>query len=210
MLPHCLDSCTSALISLVWLSALVCQSVSPPFSFISPSLGSAVYLRTRSFVCVCFTRVLETNRIIIALNQSLPRSLPPSLPAANSTPSRVTDHEPANQPAMVGGLRPTTTTTKPTTAAMIAVREPLLSEDQLFIGSRHREFKYQQKLWRRERENKDPFSCEQDFSSTWWDRKKMTSGKVATYGAPKLEVGLGKGNPNSNRWQKKNSRRGRS
>ncbi|KAF8822629.1 Nin one binding (NOB1) Zn-ribbon family protein [Cardiosporidium cionae] len=88
-------------------------------------------------------------------------------------------------------------------------KELILAEDQLMMGGLHRELKHKMKLYETEKAAKNPFNEDATVNQKgWWYRSHLPSGKMAVQGAPKVVIGMGKGNPNSNRWNKRNRNRG--
>ncbi|PFH37485.1 Nin one binding (NOB1) Zn-ribbon family protein [Besnoitia besnoiti] len=88
-------------------------------------------------------------------------------------------------------------------------KQLILAEDQLMMGGRDRLLRHQQRLWETEKAAHNPFS--EDFAfdaaSAWHMRARTRTGKLAAGAhAPRVVVGLGPGNPNSNRWVKRHSR----
>ncbi|KEP60004.1 UNVERIFIED_CONTAM: Nin one binding (NOB1) Zn-ribbon family protein [Hammondia hammondi] len=85
-------------------------------------------------------------------------------------------------------------------------KQLILAEDQLMMGGRDRLLRHQQRLWEAEKAAHNPFS--EDFAfdaaSAWHMRSRTRTGKLAAgTHAPRVVVGLGPGNPNSNRWVKR-------
>jgi len=79
----------------------------------------------------------------------------------------------------------------------------IVCEDQMMMGGRDREYRHQRRQWETLRQSRDPFNPDVAYEQTgWWSRKTLPSGKIAVKGPPKVQIGLGRGNPNSNRWQK--------
>ncbi|PHJ25470.1 nin one binding zn-ribbon family protein [Cystoisospora suis] len=88
-------------------------------------------------------------------------------------------------------------------------KQLILAEDQLMLGGRDRMLRHQQRLWEKENSAHNPFSddCVFDAASSWHVRARTRTGKlVAGTHAPRVVVGLGPGNPNSNRWVKSHAR----
>lgn len=78
----------------------------------------------------------------------------------------------------------------------------ILCEDQLFIGGRDRLFRHQQKLQQKERAMRNPFNPDTAYEQQgWWARNPISQSMK------NIQIGLGPGNPNSNRWQKRRNRK---
>ncbi|KAH7650281.1 hypothetical protein FG379_003353 [Cryptosporidium bovis] len=77
----------------------------------------------------------------------------------------------------------------------------ILAEDQLMMGGRQRKLNHERKKWEKACRERDPFSNDGvDFESSWCKETR-------SFRYPEIKIGLGKGNPNSNRWQKRNSKK---
>jgi len=82
-------------------------------------------------------------------------------------------------------------------------KDMIFSEDQLMMGGRDREYRHQLRTWEKEKQRRDPFNPDVPYAQEgWWSRATMGSGRQAVMGPPKVQVGFGRGNPNSNRWRK--------
>lgn len=83
-------------------------------------------------------------------------------------------------------------------------KDLILAEDQLYMGGRDREIRHQQRLFEKEKQDRDPFNEDIAYEQRGWCTRKTTgSGKTVTPHAPRVTVGFGRGNPNSNRFQKR-------
>eukprot|EP00914_Ancora_sagittata_P020441 GHVO01040390.1.p1 GENE.GHVO01040390.1~~GHVO01040390.1.p1 ORF type:complete len:372 (-),score=73.12 GHVO01040390.1:114-1229(-) len=83
-------------------------------------------------------------------------------------------------------------------------QRPLITcEDSLRMGGRDRMHRHEMKMW-----SKAGGEIDTICDDNWATRKLLESGKAAGgHAAPALTVGFGRGNPNSNRWRKKQGRR---
>ncbi|KAH8582747.1 ART-4 PIN+Zn ribbon involved in RNA metabolism [Cryptosporidium sp. chipmunk genotype I] len=82
-------------------------------------------------------------------------------------------------------------------------QEIILAEDQLMMGGRQRLLSHQRKKWEKACKERDPFSNSgADLESNWG--KQFGSFKY-----PEIKIGMGRGNPNSNSWQKKHNNKKR-
>ncbi|OII74023.1 uncharacterized protein cubi_02825 [Cryptosporidium ubiquitum] len=78
-------------------------------------------------------------------------------------------------------------------------QEIILAEDQLMMGGRQRLLNHQKKKWEKACKERDPFSNNgADLESNWG--KQFGSFKY-----PEIKIGMGRGNPNSNSWQKRHN-----
>ncbi|KAJ1606071.1 ART-4 protein [Cryptosporidium canis] len=77
--------------------------------------------------------------------------------------------------------------------------EIILAEDQLMMGGRQRMLNHQRKKWEKACKERDPFSNNgADLESSWGKQ-------FGSFRYPEIKIGLGRGNPNSNSWQKRHS-----
>ncbi|KAL5367462.1 ART-4 protein [Cryptosporidium parvum] len=78
-------------------------------------------------------------------------------------------------------------------------QEIILAEDQLMMGGRQRLLNHQRKKWEKACKERDPFSNSgADLESSWGKQ-------FGSFRYPEIKIGMGRGNPNSNSWQKKRS-----
>ncbi|KAH8739220.1 hypothetical protein FG386_000696 [Cryptosporidium ryanae] len=77
----------------------------------------------------------------------------------------------------------------------------ILAEDQLMMSGRQRKLNHERKKWEKACRERDPFSNNgADFENSWYKETR-------NFRYPEFKIGLGKGNPNSNRWQKRNCKK---
>ncbi|CEM05841.1 unnamed protein product [Vitrella brassicaformis CCMP3155] len=80
----------------------------------------------------------------------------------------------------------------------------IFAEDEMMIGGRDRLMRRQMKIQQKEKAARNPFNEDIAYEQRgWWKRTTLPSGKLAVSGGPTVQVGFGRGNPNSNRWQKR-------
>lgn len=81
----------------------------------------------------------------------------------------------------------------------------ILAEDQMMMGGRDRMLRQKQKLYEKERQMRslDSDTC---LITKGWDFRQTTKNgnHVIQYGAPKVQIGYGRKNPNANNFRKKN------
>eukprot|EP00930_Biecheleria_cincta_P098681 TRINITY_DN90330_c0_g1_i1.p1 TRINITY_DN90330_c0_g1~~TRINITY_DN90330_c0_g1_i1.p1 ORF type:complete len:485 (+),score=102.45 TRINITY_DN90330_c0_g1_i1:46-1455(+) len=81
--------------------------------------------------------------------------------------------------------------------------KPLMSEDELKIGGRDREFRHLEKVFEKERQLRDPFNVDNGARS-WHQRSTTATGKMITTGGggPRIQAGYGRRlNPNANNFK---------
>jgi RNA-binding protein NOB1 len=77
--------------------------------------------------------------------------------------------------------------------------KPIMSEDEIKIGGRDREFRHLEKVFEKERQLRDPFNVDNGARS-WHQRSTTSSGKMITTsgGGPRIQAGYGRRlNPNA-------------
>lgn len=78
-------------------------------------------------------------------------------------------------------------------------KEIILAEDQLMMGGKQRMLNHQRKKWEKACKERDPFSNSgADLESSWGKQ-------VGSLRYPEIKIGMGRGNPNSNSWQKRHN-----
>jgi len=82
-------------------------------------------------------------------------------------------------------------------------KDMIFCEDQMMMGGRDREHRHQLRMWEKERQRRDPFNPDVAYEQQgWWSRTTLPSGRGGGgIAPPKMQVGFGRGNPNSNRWR---------
>lgn len=75
--------------------------------------------------------------------------------------------------------------------------KPVFAEDELLMGGRDRELRHQQKLADKEKMARDPFN-EDNGARGWWQRNNALT---AAGGAPRVQAGYGRKNPNANNFK---------
>lgn len=81
--------------------------------------------------------------------------------------------------------------------------KPLMSEDELKLGGRDREFRHLEKVHEKERQIRDPFNVD-NAARSWHQRSTTATGKMITTsgGGPRIQAGYGRRlNPNANNFK---------
>ncbi|KAF7458569.1 Nin one binding (NOB1) Zn-ribbon family protein [Cryptosporidium felis] len=78
----------------------------------------------------------------------------------------------------------------------------ILAEDQLMMGGREKLLNHQRKKWERLCRERDPFSNSGADLESSWGKQQLGGLKY-----PEIKIGMGRGNPNSNSWQKRRSKK---
>lgn len=80
-----------------------------------------------------------------------------------------------------------------------ATKNIMLAEDEMYIGGRHRQIKYQQKLAEKQRTMNDPF--ENETLDGWCTRHITGNGRSVNANPHQLRHGYGRKNPNANNFK---------